>query len=507
MQANQSLANMKKLIILILCLLCIPQMDAQTKTQVLDDIESTFSDFISDINNLYEHGPKPHQRIQAMNKAFASPDYFIYNSEQQPSFTDWLTQYEKNILMGRYFEHQFTIKRQTVEKVVSHNDEDRRWQFSATLSRVDFDNNVSFNDDITVTVLWNGDGDYVSILEINGEWHKPLITEMIPIDEPVTTNENRFQVPATLKDWWWIILFIPIVPIILWIINKYKIKQQLSKAIYLYNHNSKDSAFLIFQNLESKNIPEVYYYLAQYYKPYGGYGVFRTNNQTKSFDYLYKAANAGHLQAMYELAIHRKGFDADEAKEWCKKAADKGHTDAMFRYSSLYAEGEEKHLWTLKAAQKNNIEAMLAVGYQYMLGKSTEKDSQKAIEWWMKAANAGNSKAMFEIGNAYYSGIGVERNTVTAKSWYEKAKETASKNKVGNDDTLYLLGRMYEKRYEEKKDTLNALDNAVECYSLIPERNPFYKRGQRKIEDIRRKKEAEMDFYRSLWRDPSLLQS
>lgn len=475
---------MKKVLIIIICLItCIPQMDAQTKTQVMDDIESTLNDFISDINSLYERGMKPRERIREIGKAFASPDYFIYNNKQQDSFTRWLTQYEKNILDGQYFEHQLTLKKQTVKKVAPFRGKDKRWQFTAVLSRIDLDKAITYTDEISMIVLWNGDGDYVSILEINGEWQKTLIQDIVTQDEPVERDKTRFQPIEIIKNWWWTLFIIPIVFIVYRIYNRYSDKKQLEKAIQLYKNNRKDAANAIFQKLASKKVPEVYYYLSKYYKPKTP-GYWPKGDFDKMLDYLYKAANAGHIESMYELSniqIRNK----DEAKYWCKKAAEQGLAEAQFKYSTSYADtDEEKFSWALKAAQNNNTDAMVNVGSKYMKGEGVEESKTKALEWWKKAADLGNSNAMFEIGNAYYSGAGVGLNTITAESWYQKAKNTAAKKSYTEYWTLYKLGNMYA-----KSNSLDAKDKAIECYSLIPNNNLFYKRAQTKIAEIKNKEE------------------
>lgn len=210
-------------------------------------------------------------------------------------------------------------------------------------------------------------------------------------------------------------------------------------------------------------------------------------------DNLYKAASGGNIDAMFELATFRNR-ETDESKSWLKKAATNGHPQAMLMYGRKLQSEDEKFKWILKAAEKNVQDAMVLVGYKYMLGKGVEVNKEKAIEWWMKAAGLGNSRAMLEIGNSYYLGMGVECNTITAKSWYQKAQEAEIKSKGEFNDTLYKLGRIYENR----NNSLYSLDKAIECYALIPKSNPFYNRGQKKIEDIKRKLEEENNYFRTI---------
>jgi len=483
---------MKRIWIIIACLfvLLLP-INAQTKTQVLDDIENTLNDFMSDINSLYENGMHPHERIREMAKAFASPEYFIYNNKQQPSFVKWLSKYESSILQGRYIEHELTIKQQTLEKVSPNISKDKRWKFTATLLRKDFDNDNTFTEDITMIVLWNGGEKYVSILAINREEQHFLAPETTGTAEAGKLKAIVGVLKDTILSGWWMLLLCPI-GIIGWkLVDKYSTNKLLNKAISLYkNRSTRNNAYILFQNLAAKKKhPVAYYYIALYLK--SSTRAYTSELLDKIMDNLYKAASGGNIDAMFELATFRFR-KSDESKDWLKKAAINGHPKAMLMYARQLESEDEKFEWTLKAAEKNVEDAMVLVGYQYMQGKGVEVNKKKAIEWWMKAAGLGNSKAMLEIGNSYYLGMGVDCNTITAKSWYKKAQEAEAKRKgefkdTLFNDTLYVLGRMYE----NPNNSLYSLDKAIECYALIPKSNAFYRRGQKKIEDIKRKQEAE----------------
>ena len=60
---------MKKFFIIIICLMtCIPQMDAQTKSQVISDITYTMDDFASDLSFVNERPDFAMANIQSISQ-------------------------------------------------------------------------------------------------------------------------------------------------------------------------------------------------------------------------------------------------------------------------------------------------------------------------------------------------------------------------------------------------------------------------------------------------------
>jgi len=75
---------------------------------------------------------------------------------------------------------------------------------------------------------------------------------------------------------------------------------------------------------------------------------------------------------------------------------------------------------------------------QYLLATTyTGRDDLKAFEWFMKSAKQGNDESQFLIGKMYSFGMGVKQNTDKAIFWYKQSAKRGNKTAKQNLD--YLL--------------------------------------------------------------------
>ena len=159
----------RKYIILFLAAFQVVCGFAQSKSVVVNDITDTMNDFIGDLNNLTEDEESVPVRINSMTKTFGSSEYFIFNGKQMDSMKDWLQQYYNEYMVGMDTQHQLAIKQQTLEKMVPTNEDDKRYRFTAVLTREAI-NATPQQEEINFVVCWKGEGEYVSILEAHGNW-------------------------------------------------------------------------------------------------------------------------------------------------------------------------------------------------------------------------------------------------------------------------------------------------------------------------------------------------
>ena len=172
---------------------------------------------------------------------------------------------------------------------------------------------------------------------------------------------------------------------------------------------------------------------------------------------------------LYNIAInYQNGLgglkqDKTTALECYRKAADKGHADAMNMIGRYYGEGwgglkkdEAAALeWCRKAADAGSVSAMynIAVYYQNGLG-GLKADKATALEWYRKAADKGDADAMYKIGTYYSKGLGgLKKNEATAIEWFRKAAaqgNSAAKNIINQYDnkggTILPTVRLQEMR-------------------------------------------------------------
>lgn len=211
---------MKRIIIIILCLLAfIPQHDAQTKSQVISDITYAMDDFASDLSFVNENQAYAVENIQSISHTFGSADYFLYNNQQMKSFQSWLEDYCFKGLGREYVEHSFRIIQQTFEKVDPDEEQDKRYRFDAIMKRT---SEASFNDEKTLSFVieWKGKGQYVSILEVNGELYQLQSEAPKAIHANATLNRDKTITEEPSFEWsqGWTLLIIAILIVIVWML-------------------------------------------------------------------------------------------------------------------------------------------------------------------------------------------------------------------------------------------------------------------------------------------------
>jgi len=174
-------------------------------------------------------------------------------------------------------------------------------------------------------------------------------------------------------------------------------------------------------------------------------GHFRWAEDEKAFDLFSKAAAQGDVRGLYYVGtfydgtfarkVEGIGTDYNEAANWYRKAAEKGHLEAQLRLGKMYHRGENwttrdgdgKHTWhrfdtdfdeAVKwlgiVAERGNSEAQVLMGECYYYGKGVGRDYGVAVEWLLKAEKQGNKDAQTILGLCYLQGHGVEQDQAEA---------------------------------------------------------------------------------------------
>ena len=193
------------------------------------------------------------------------------------------------------------------------------------------------------------------------------------------------------------------------------------------------------------------------------------------YDQNIAAANQGDAEAMYQLAKSFCGVDEEFA--WVRKAAEKGHEEALMVMIQLLRGGVKdfqrfgniedfKHFMELgyQYAQegKLNVRLLTSLGINYYSVKEIE-DNKKALWLFRKAAEHPHpdritwlAAAEGMIGIFYLNGTEVEQDDEQAFYWFKKGVSH------GEDDELsgtvqWCLGRCYYNGEGTKQDNDQAL--------------------------------------------------
>jgi hypothetical protein len=148
---------------------------------------------------------------------------------------------------------------------------------------------------------------------------------------------------------------------------------------------------------------------------------------------LLKAVN-GDAQAQFETAERlRQGLGVAQnptrAAEWYRKAAARGHIDAMYAMGTLREKGEgvprdegrAADWYRLAASLGRHGGAEFALAQLFYYGRGVPTDSAEALSWYTKAAEDGHPAAQYVLGTVYESGWNVEVDLIEAYKWYSLA--------------------------------------------------------------------------------------
>jgi TPR repeat protein len=123
-----------------------------------------------------------------------------------------------------------------------------------------------------------------------------------------------------------------------------------------------------------------------------------------------RAAALGHIDATHALGVAaiENGQQA-LAFEYLRKAADAGHTDSCYRVGRmyLYGQGIEKDpqagvAYLMRAASKQCIRANRELGHYYANGSGDAKDNAKALVYYNAAIASGSQDVHYAVGKIYH---------------------------------------------------------------------------------------------------------
>ncbi|KAG9288744.1 hypothetical protein G9A89_004707 [Geosiphon pyriformis] len=176
-------------------------------------------------------------------------------------------------------------------------------------------------------------------------------------------------------------------------------------------------------------------------------------NSEKAFELYSKAAEAGHLNAQYNLALcyaYGEGMmrNSEKAFEFYSKATEVKHLNVQYNLALSYTnrsgmtkDSEKAIELYLKAAEVGHLNAQYNLAFSYANGSGMTKDSEKAFELYSKAAEAGHLDAQYNLVLCYANGEGMTKDSEKAFELYSKAAEAGDLDAQNNLANCYLNGR------------------------------------------------------------------
>ena len=202
--------------------------------------------------------------------------------------------------------------------------------------------------------------------------------------------------------------------------------------------------------------------------------LLKKNKYEQAYDLYLEAAMALDPRALRRLAdmyycgqYLRK--DYKKAYEYYKLLAEQKDLEAMDKvvnmtfmlrdekgYMKSIGEYEDDEMiidYLTYLSEQGDLKALIALGDEYKLGISVERNISKAIELFKKAVEMGEPFGNELLGELYFEGEYIEID-------YEKAFEYFSKNPKLQMATIYHLAYMYDHGFGTQPNT----EKAIELY-------------------------------------------
>lgn len=100
--------------------------------------------------------------------------------------------------------------------------------------------------------------------------------------------------------------------------------------------------------------------------------------------------------------------------------------------------------WYRKAAMRGHVDAMLALGQMHQSGRGLEQDDAQAVDWYRRAAAEGSLPAQYNLALMLAHGAGVPQDYSKAADLYERAAQRGFAKAQYNLAVMLALGQAGE---------------------------------------------------------------
>ena len=188
------------------------------------------------------------------------------------------------------------------------------------------------------------------------------------------------------------------------------------------------------------------------------YGITKTVDRTLADKFLKEAADLGHADALFFLAMNAvESGDLEQARAYADSAIERGNMAGKYILAEIseqeyLGDSEELYKAGFKAlkekVEQGDLHYSNVLGYAYRFGVGTEENIKQAIKVFTPSAEQGNAMSLGHLGEIYFEQGKVEdAKKFTLKS-AEKNNSKAQLNLSFIDDdtekSLYWLNRAAE---------------------------------------------------------------
>lgn len=166
-------------------------------------------------------------------------------------------------------------------------------------------------------------------------------------------------------------------------------------------------------------------------------GVGVEKKQQEALGWLERAAQQGHVDAMFVLGINLP-IEHAQHLPLLQAAAHAGHPKAMLCvgiYLQNHAQASEALEWFELAKAHGDMRANYMLGLAYLQGNGVAAESKKAVELLNLAGEAGDAEAYFALYEAYRDGQGVRKNKKSQAKYLKLAQEAGLPQALAIEDS------------------------------------------------------------------------
>ena len=190
------------------------------------------------------------------------------------------------------------------------------------------------------------------------------------------------------------------------------------------------------------------------------YGITKTVDRTLADKFLKEAADLGHADALFFLAMNAvESGDLEQARAYADSAIERGNMAGKYILAEIseqeyLGDSEELYKAGFKAlkekVEQGDLHYSNVLGYAYRFGIGTEENIKQAIKVFTPSAEQGNAMSLGHLSEIYLEQDKIEKAKPLMLKSAEKNNDMAQYNlgysiyEAGSEESLYWLNRAAE---------------------------------------------------------------
>ena len=210
------------------------------------------------------------------------------------------------------------------------------------------------------------------------------------------------------------------------------------------------------------------------------YGITKTVDRTLADKFLKEAADLGHADALFFLAMNAvENGNLEQARAYADSAIERGNMAGKYILAEIsdLRDSEELYEAGFKAlkekVEQGDLHYSNVLGYAYRFGIGTEENIKQAIKVFTPSAEQGNAMSLGHLSELYLEQDKIEKAKQLMLKAAEKNNDVAQYNlgysiyEAGSEESLYWLNKaaennnlqaiMYLAIYYQDKDIKKAI--------------------------------------------------